>query len=290
MEKYVIALGYFDTIHLGHLEVFSHTVRLADELQAVPTVFTFSNDIFEVLGLEKGGAVNSFEKRKALIKERGIREVFAVEADKAFLNQKGEDFLKYVISTYNAIGIVVGEDYTCGKDAKFRAEDVAAFCMVNGLHFEKVALLKDNGIKISSGEIKTLLAEGKIQAVNELLGTPFYLSGKVVNGRHEGRLYGFPTVNIALTEGVSPQYAVYETAVTTICGEYKAVTNVGGHPTIGDGVTNVESHLIGFSGNLYDTEIRVRFVRKLRDIVKFTDKESLFLQISADVNRVKEDN
>ena len=283
--KNVIALGFFDLIHNGHIAIFKKTIEIADELSATPSVFTFSNDIYKVLG-KRNIPVNSFEERAELIKSFGIKRIISQEGTKEFLSLSGKEFLDFLVKHYSAVALICGEDFRCGKNAEYGVKEIENYCKENGLLFCVESLLYYNGNKIGSRLIKNLLLEGKVDEIAAYLGRNFQVKGKVVDGRKEGRLYGFPTANI-FAEHCILMKGVYQTEISFDNMSFKAVTNVGDHPTIGDNVNNIESFLIDFKGDLYQKVITVKFIRLLRDIYKFSSKEELFLQISNDVDAVR---
>lgn len=286
--NYVVALGFFDLIHKGHISIFNKTVELAKKLSASPAVFTFSNDIYKVLG-KKSSPINCFSERVQLISEQGIDKIFSVEGTKEFLSKSGENFLQYLLDNYNPVAFVCGEDYRCGKNAEFGIGEIKNFCDRHNILLEVVPLLNHGEQKIGSRLIKNLLKNGQVDEVSQHLGRYYQIKGLVVDGRKEGRVFGFPTANIT-PECIYLKEGVYQTEILIDGKDYKAVTNVGNHPTIGDEVYNVESYILDFTGNLYHKEITVKFIRFLRKIYKFKDKETLFTQIEKDVNAVKTGN
>lgn len=151
--------------------------------------------------------------------------------------------------------------------------------------------MQKNGIIISSTYIRGLIESGKIAEANRLLGHPHMLSDTVRSGYHLGTKLGTPTINMAFPEGVLvPRHGVYAAKVVTADGtEHMAVTNVGVRPTVSDsGRVNVESHILDFSGNLYDRQVRVEFYEFLRDERKFEGYEELAAQIQRDAERTRE--
>jgi riboflavin kinase / FMN adenylyltransferase len=140
---------------------------------------------------------------------------------------------------------------------------------------------------VSSTSIRNLLAEGKIDKVAKLLGRPFVLHGTVVHGKARGTILGFPTLNLNITPGQAlPGDGVYATRTLFNGRSWDSVTNVGINPTFGDTGHTVETFLLNYHADLYFHEIRVEFVRKIRNEIKFNDIEQLKKQISEDVNQV----
>jgi riboflavin kinase/FMN adenylyltransferase len=146
------------------------------------------------------------------------------------------------------------------------------------------------GEKISSGKIKRLLGDGEIQKANVLLGEEFFLQGKVVKDRQVGRKIGFPTANIPYPQDKYPlKIGVYETRTVVDGKEYKGITNYGARPTFDNDKVVTETYLDGFSGDLYGKELKVHFVRRLRDVQKFESVDALKKQLKYDVRCIREE-
>ncbi len=142
--------------------------------------------------------------------------------------------------------------------------------------------VKVDGQKASTTMIKKLLLLGETERANNLLGTQFFMTGRVIHGRGVGGSFGYPTANLDYN-GFLPKAGVYKTLVEVDGREYIAVTNIGGKPTFNVNSITVESRLIGFDGDLYDEEITVKFIKYLRPIYKFSSGEELKSQINKDI-------
>ena len=150
-------------------------------------------------------------------------------------------------------------------------------------------LVKIDGKKISSSDIKTCLKAGEIERANSLLDEPFFVCGEVIKDRQIGRTLSFPTANILYPKDKFPlKIGVYETRVFVDGKEYKAITNYGARPTFGNETVLTETYLDGFSGDLYGKTLTVSFVRYLRDVQKFNGEEALKKQLQEDIRRVRE--
>ena len=145
------------------------------------------------------------------------------------------------------------------------------------------------GEKASSGRVKQLLSEGEMAQVEKLLGEPFFLIGEVVKDRGVGRTIGFPTANILYPKEKFPiKKGVYETRVYFEGKVYKGITNYGARPTFENEEVRIETYLDGFSGDLYGRELKVTFVRYMRDIERFDSVEELQLQLTKDIRQVRD--
>jgi len=153
---------------------------------------------------------------------------------------------------------------------------------------ETISLVEMDGEKVSSTQVKTLLAQGEVEKAEKWLSHPFFLMGEVYADRKVGRTLGFPTANIRYPKGKFPlARGVYETRVTLDGKMYKGITNYGARPTFADETVVTETYLDGFDGDLYGQALKVEFIKKLRDIRKFDNAEALKKQLEEDIGRVR---
>ena len=279
----VMAFGFFDSIHVGHRKVICDAVRLAKQNGVSSSVFLFRNNIFPLFGVEKY-PIFTFEERLALIEALGVDVVYFVDADKDFLSMSPDGFLDVLKSKLVLKGFTCGKDFTFGAEGKGGVEDLKRAI---GGAYEISDLLTVEGEKISSERVKIALSEGNLALVETLLDRPFCVKRKVISGRNDGAKIGFPTINTELlTAPLKP--GVYFTEITAGGKRYMAVTHVGTHPTFDDLKINIESHLLDYSGNLYENEVEITFLKYHRGIVKFSKITELTAQIAADVSARRE--
>ncbi len=279
----IMAFGFFDSIHLGHQQVIEAALRLAREKHSVASVFLFQNNIYPILGIEKY-PIYTFEERIALIERLGIDTVYYVNADADYLALAPEAFLADIRSKLELDGFTCGKDFTFGAKGKGRVPD-----LVSGIGgtFEVIDLAVLDGEKISTERVKTALREGDLGAVRENLGRDFTITRRVVPGRKDGAKLGFPTINTALYT-VPIKEGVYFTEVGVDGKCYRAVTNVGAHPTFQDMSSNIESHILDFEGELYGRDVTITFLSYHRGVENFSAVEALRERIAADVKERRE--
>lgn len=279
----VIALGFFDSIHLGHRELLRTARELAAESHAISLVFTFANLPF-VKESVRTGLVYTLNERRAIFDRLGMDGIVEAEFDENFRKLSAAEFLLKLTAMCDVTAIVCGEDYTYGVDRSGTVATLRAYCEVSGIELRVVPMIESDGERISTTRIRELIASGEIDRANSLLGENWHMTGVVAHGRGEGRRYDVPTCNIAAdSEKLLPPDGVYGTKVTCSEGTFYAVTNVGAKPTFGDFTPSVETYLIGYEGNLYGREITVSFCEYLRPIKKFDTREALYAQIARDI-------
>ncbi len=286
MEKSAVALGLFDGVHLGHRAVLDLALEQKKN-GLTPTVFTFSpSAVLRKTSGHDGYIYNHIHKYNILTEYGFSGNIYSAEFEKV-CGLTGEEFAENILENYfNAEIVCCGNDFRFGKNASCNVEDLRRFGKKYGFEVHTADNVKIDGITVSSGEIRQLILNGKIEKANRLLGMPYRVSGNVVHGNEIGRTINFPTINQEYSDGqLVPEYGVYKT-VTDVDGvKYKSITNVGVKPTIrGERKPLAETHILNFSGDLYNKYIEVEFCRFIRPEMKFSSVEELKNQISKDIS------
>jgi len=287
MKQRVIALGFFDGVHLGHGALLRRTVEEARRRGCFSAVFTFDRPPKEVITGVPSPLINSPEDRGDLVRRLyGIDEVLMVPFDTEMRTTPWDRFITDILmSRYHAVHLVAGHDHHFGYRNQGSPELLRSKCAELGLGCDIIPKVEIGGIVVSSTYIRRLVEMGQMDRAAKFLGHPHTLSQEVLHGKRIGHTIGIPTVNLTVPPHVLvPSFGVYATRVFLPDGtDYVAVTNVGTRPTVNDGRdVTVESFLLDFDGDLYGQTIRVEFCRRLRDEVRFDTLESLKAQIAAD--------
>ena len=287
MKERVIALGFFDGVHLGHAALLRRTVEAAAARGAVPAVFTFDRVPKEVLTGIPCPLINSPEDRRDLVRRLyGIQEVLMVPFDDEMRTTAWDDFVtEILVKRYHAVHLVAGHDHHFGHKNQGSPELLAAKCAELGLGCDIIPKVEIGGITVSSTYIRRLVELGQVERAALFLGHPHVLSQEVRHGHRIGRTIGVPTVNLTAPPHVLvPSHGVYAARVFLPDGSsHPAVTNVGTRPTVNNGTNvTVESWLLDFEGDLYGQTVRVEFHHRLRDEIRFDSLDALKAQIAAD--------
>ncbi len=287
--KKVIALGYFDSVHIGHRAVLEAGKNVASELGASLKVFTFSGNLKKALSKGDETVVYTIDERKDLFSSIGVDEVFYAPTDNEFLSLDRSDFLDFLNANDDVVCYVCGEDYRFGLKGLGDVEFLEKYASEHGQTVRVQPTKTVNGNKVSTTLIKELLTAGLIESANNLLGESYFIKGVVEQGRKVGSELGFPTANIFAREDKTKlKHGVYY-GHTVIDGVYyKAVINYGAKPTFKVFAESVEAHLIDFDGCLYGKQITLYFDGFLREIIKFTNRNGLIEQLQKDVKEVKD--
>ena len=262
MKEKVIALGFFDGVHLGHAALLRRTVEEAARRGVTPAVFTFDRPPKEVLTGTPCPLINSPEDRKDLVRRLfGIREVLMVPFDHEMMTTPWDDFVtRILVGRYHAVHLVAGHDHHFGHKNQGSPELLMEKCRELGLGCDIIPKVEVGGITVSSTYIRRLVEMGQIERANRFLGHPHVLTGTVRHGRGLGSSRLFPTANLIIPPHVLvPSHGVYVTRATLEDGtSYAAVTNVGTRPTVNSGSDiTVEACLLDFEGDLYGKTLRV---------------------------------
>lgn len=287
LNKSVIALGFFDAVHVGHKKVLTTCVELAKKLNAEPVAFTFSDTLSSFGKGDK--LLSTYTERLEKFSNLGIESVLKAPSDESFFAIESIDFLRKLKEDFNVVGIVCGEDFTFGAGGIGNVEYLKEFCQKYNVVLKVVEVLKIDDKKIGARDIKGLVIEGKIKEANLLLGYNYLLKGIVKKGRGDGKSYGVPTINVDYPrEKVIPKPGVYITDTRVDGVTYRGITNVGEHPTFCDNTQNIETYLLDVDIDLYEKIVEIEFLEYLRGIKRFSSPQELKAQISLDAEKARE--
>lgn len=290
--KRVIALGFFDGVHLGHGALLRRVIQVAKERNAVPAALTFHPHPDSVVKKEPVKLITAPEGRAELMRRvYGIRDVIVAPFDKAMMEMPWEEFLdRYLVEEHGAIHLVAGHDFRFGYRGQGTPERLRARCAELGVGCDIVPKVEKEGITVSSTYIRSLIAEGDMERAEQFLGYPYTLVGTVGRGKRLGSALGFPTVNLSFPEGtMTPAFGVYAARVWVDGTWYMAAVNVGVRPTVDDGDrVNAEGFLLDFSGDLYGKRLRMEFFHYLRPERKFGSLEELHREVMHNAQQTRD--
>lgn len=279
-----IALGSFDGLHLGHVELIKNTIKLASENNAKSMIYTFNkHPLYTIDKKNCPKMIINNETKINLFNKLGIDIVNLVDFDYSFMKISPEDFILKIIKAYNVKGIVVGFNYRFGY--KNQGDTNLLEELSKSMNFKLMvieAVLYDNEI-VSSSRIRKLISQGNITEANEMLMQPFMLEGIIVKGNEIGRKIDFPTANLKYdADDIIPGRGVYLTQICINNNKYKGITNVGSNPTVGNSKITVETYILNFHGDLYGKKINVYFIERIRNEIKFNNLDELKNQLTLD--------
>ena len=279
-QQKVIALGFFDGVHMGHGALLRTVAERAKALDAVPCAFTFDRSPAAALTGKAVPLLSGVEDRERLMRELyGIREVVVAPFD-VMRQMDWRDFVvQYLQKELGVVHVVAGHDFHFGYRGEGTPRRLMEKCRELGMGCDIIPKVEIDGFTVSSTYIRSLVEEGKMERARWFLGHPHTLSGPVVHGSELGRTLGTPTANLLVPSGViAPGFGVYASRVQLPGGEERlAVTNVGTRPTVNADKTavTVEPWILDYHGDLYGKDIRVEFYARLRPERKFSSVQAL---------------
>ena len=289
--KRAVALGFFDGLHLGHAALMEKVKQRAEERNAEATVLTFDVHPDTLVFGKEVPLINSAPEREEIIRRiYGINQTIFLHFNRSMMKMPWQDFIASAVEELNIAAVVVGHDFSFGYRGEGRPECLKVWCEERGISCDVIPAVCVDGRVVSSTEIRELIATGRIEEANRLLGHAHTLSDVIHSGYHLGTRMGSPTINMAFPPGVViPKHGVYATRVILDDdSQYIAVTNVGVRPTVSeDDRVSVESHLLDFEGNLYGRHARVEFCHFQRSEKRFESMEELAEQIRMDMQETR---
>lgn len=281
----VVALGTFDGLHRGHLDVIGTAKQEAEHTGAKLAVFTFSNHPLEWINpAHVPVALVTPAVKLQLLENLGVDVLIDIPFNQLVADLLPQQFLER-LSALNYSCLVVGENFTYGQRGVGNVYTLAASAQALGFKLIVRKLVSNNGTIISSTEIRRLITDGEVQQAAKMLGRSYSISGIVAHGNERGRLLGYPTANLELVDAhvAIPLGGVYAVRAYVDGGVYGGMANIGKNPTFGDvEKPRLETNIFGFSGDIYGKTLTIEFVQRIRGEVKFTGIDALKEQLAQD--------
>ena len=285
----LLTVGVFDGVHLGHKYLISKLKKSAEQENLLSGVVTFRQHPLEVLAPETvlPYLTNCDEKVELLMAER-VDIVIPLTFTSELADLTAREFTGLLKKHLRMRGLVVGPDFTLGKDREGNISVLRELGRETGFSVMMVAAMNFFGEEVSSTAIRKYLQQGDLKNVSKLLGRTFSLQGVVVRGEGRGRTLGFPTANLEVdsVQSLLPE-GVYATWTHIGDKKYPSVTNIGKRPTFGSNGHTVETYIIDFDGDLYGRELKIDIVDLLRGETKFNNTDELKEQILDDIEKGK---
>ncbi len=290
----VITIGNFDGVHIGHQALFHEVIETAETVGGTSIAMTFEPHPIRVL--KQNGQpplITLYEQKAELIERTGIDVLICVPFTRAFASLSADQFIReLLVKKIGMKAIVVGEDYSFGKNREGSIDLLKSYGPDYGFEVILAGWIKmSKGFtdRISSTKIRELVIDGHMAEAEKMLGRHYQIRGRVVTGRDRGgRLLGIPTANINLHDELCPKTGIYAVTVECRGNQHNGVANIGYSPTFEDHEFTVEVHILDFKDNIYGEKIRVNFIKRLRDEIKFSNISALIDQIKKDISAARE--
>ena len=284
-----VTIGSYDGLHLGHQEIIKRVIERARSEGGDAVILTFEPHPVKFLHPDLQIPLITPTRKKMLLLERfGVDCTINLPFTKNLAHMSAEEFIRdIVLKRIAPHWVIVGFNFSFGKEGKGTAEGLTKIGKGLGIGVEIIPPYTVNGEIISSTRIRELIMTGNVAEANRMLGRNFIILGKVIHGHARGKNLGFPTANLEITSDLYPKKGVYAVTVTVNDKTYQGVMNIGTNPTFGDEEFAVEVFLFNYEDDLYEKELRVAVVEKIRDEQTFPTPDALVQQIEKDVQKAK---
>lgn len=285
-----ITIGNFDGVHLGHQALLNELKSAARTRGLKTAVVIFEPHPREFFTPETAPArLSSLREKLELFEKHNIDRVHVCRFDAHFAQMSAAHFIRALHASLSARFVLIGDDFRFGSG---RAGDFALMEKIasqHGCEVQAVQTISSDGVRISSTAVRAALAAGQMRRVHDYLGRSYSISGRVVHGDGVGKKLGYPTANIQLKHNRPPLSGIFVVeAHAQELGILRGVASLGVRPTLkSDAKPVLEVHLFEFNKDIYGKRLRVEFLQKRREELKFPDVESLTRQIALDVENAK---
>ncbi len=283
-------VGNFDGVHLGHQRIFATLRERVEPVGGTVVAITFNPHPQKVLHPDSAPRLIATREQKIrLLGAAGAEVMLDLPFTRELAGLSPEEFVQRTLLRGLAIReIHVGRNFRFGRDRAGDFETLERLGRKHGFAAVPITGVRHGGERISSSRVRKALGAGDVRLAAELLGREEELTGTVVEGDRRGRAIGFPTANLAVDNELIPFTGVYVTRLVVDGRPLPSVTNIGSRPTFPGAGNAVETHVLGFDGDLYGRRVALRFVERLRDERRFAGREELVDQIRADVEQARQ--
>ena len=282
----VLTIGTFDGVHLGHQKIVERVVTTAHQEGLLATVFTFFPHPRMVVQHDKGlKLIHTLEEKKQLLQQLGVDLLVVHPFNEAFAQLTAEEFVSSIlVQRLNVKKVIIGYDHRFGRNRTANIDDMRLFGKKYGFAVEEISVQEVDEVSVSSTKIREALNKGDVNTAEHYLGTPYSLTGRVVHGLKLGRILGYPTANIQVTEDYKliPKDGVYAVYSYISGRKVYGMMSIGKNPTIEGKGASIEVYFFDFNGDLYDQKLTIEFVQYLREEQKFATIDLLKKQLQDD--------
>lgn len=291
VDRPIVTTGTFDGVHFGHRKIIKRLRQLAHDSAGETVLLTFFPHPRIVLFPDDHGLslLNTMEEKEALLEEAGIQHLIIHPFTKEFSRLSSINFVRDIlVDQLNTHKLVIGYNHHFGRNREGSFEHLKEFAPVYGFEVEEIPAQLLDDVGVSSTKIRKALSSGAVAQAAEFLGYHYSISAQVVHGNAIGRSLDFPTANLQPNDELKliPQNGVYAVWVVVQDVRYKGMMNIGVKPTFENQKRTLEVHILGFDQLIYGSEIKVEFVQKVREEIKFENASLLHQQLLSDRDEI----
>jgi riboflavin kinase/FMN adenylyltransferase len=291
-KKTILTLGTFDGVHIGHKKILQKLTQNTPNEDYESVVLTFFPHPRMVLQEDSNiKLLNTIKEKQDLLEEIGIENLVIHPFDETFSQLTAEEFVKTVlVEKFHVQKIIIGHDHRFGRNRTANIDHLIDFGKQYGFDVSQISVQELNEISVSSTKIRNAILDGNIQLANDYLGYSYFITGTVITGKQLGRTIGFPTANIKIEENYKliPQNGVYLVQASINSQLINGMMNIGTNPTVGAQEKSIEIHFLDFDADIYNQELKVSILQRIRDEKKFNSLQDLQEQLQKDKVIAKE--
>jgi len=284
-----IALGNFDGFHIGHQELIQTMISKSKELGIKSSLLLFKSHTKAIIDNNRPKMITNNEQKFKIAKDLGVDIIYLLDFDDKIMKLSGEEFVKtIIIDKMSGKLVVVGFDYKFGYKASGDSDYLMELGKKYNLDVIVLNPIYKNQNIISSSNIRTMISDGNMIEVSQVLNRNYSIIGRVIPGKNRGNKLGFPTANIEPIDSYCiPKTGVYMTNTIIDNKRYLSATNIGYNPTFDEGVLKIETYILNFNDNIYGKTLEIEFIDFIRDDIKFGNVEELINQMKIDIDTIK---
>lgn len=285
-----LTIGNFDGVHIGHQVLLKRVRKKAHQKDLTSLVITFDPHPLRVLLGKTPPFITPTKQKLGLLAQQGLDYIVCLPFNREMAELSPEEFVyRYLVQNLKVKEIIIGHDYVFGKGRKGNFDLLKKIGAENNFEAEQIETVYVKGEVVSSTRIRSLIQEGKIWKVKDLLGRYYQITGTIIEGKKRGGpVLGIPTANLKLNDELVPKPGVYAVWAEIEGNFHKAVANVGYNPTFYEQNLSAEVHILNFNQNIYSKTLRVHFVQRIRSEQKFPEISKLLEQIHLDIEQANQ--
>ena len=281
----ILTIGTFDGVHLGHKKIIKKLVESAKKRKLRSCILTFFPHPRNFLSKSNElKMINTIKEKKEILNELGVDELIIQEFNNEFSNLSANEFIKHLLKFCEIKEIIVGFNHKFGKDREAGIDELKIYGKKYGFDVCEIDAFDINQINISSTKIRNAIGAGEVELCNEYLGYNFSIDGNIVKGKSIGKKIGFPTANIRVEENykIIPKNGVYFVSCKIKNIQKFGMMNIGFNPTFGNKKLTIEVNIFDFNQDVYGENIKIEFIKFIRNEMKFQNIGELIKQIKID--------
>ena len=281
----ILTIGTFDGVHLGHKKIIKKLVESAKRRKLRSCILTFFPHPRNFLSKSNElKMINTINEKKEILSELGVDELIIQEFNNEFSNLSANEFIKHLLKFCEIKEIIVGFNHKFGKDREAGIDELKIYGKRYGFDVCEIDAFDINQIKVSSTKIRNAIGEGQVDLCKQYLGYNFSIGGNIIEGKSRGKKIGFPTANIKVEENykIIPKNGVYFVSCKIRNVQKFGMMNIGFNPTFGNKKLTIEVNIFDFEQDVYGENVRIEFIKFIRNEIKFKNIDELIKQIKID--------